>query len=188
MAKKNANKEKMNEQMEIPSGVSVKMHHGVITIEKGNENVMRKINSVLGVNVEGNKLVISAKKQGRKEKRILGSFKAHIKNAFEGLNEKFKYKLQVATIHFPMTLTHDKNTNELVVKNFLGEKKDRRIKIENGVDLKINKDIIELESSDIEKAGQTAANIEKGTKIRHRDRRIFQDGIFITEKPGRIFL
>ncbi|MDD5193887.1 MAG: 50S ribosomal protein L6, partial [Candidatus Nanoarchaeia archaeon] len=64
-------------------------------------------------------------------------------------------------------------------------KKDRVIRLIHGVSVKINKDIIELESADIEKAGLVASNIEKGTKIRFRDRRIFQDGIFMIEKPGR---
>lgn len=119
---------------------------------------------------------------------MFGTIIAHVNNMIKGLNENFQYKLQVAAVHFPVTLSHDKTTNELVVKNFLGEKKDRRIKLIEGVNIKLNKDIIELDSPDIEKAGQAAANIENGTKVRKRDRRIFQDGIFITEKPGVSYL
>ena len=103
----------------------------------------------------------------------------------KGLDEGFQYKLQVASVHFPMSVKVE--NDELVVSNFLGEKKDRRIKLVKGVDVKVDKDIIEIQSIDIEKAGQCAANIEKGTKVRNKDRRIFQDGIFIVEKPGRKF-
>jgi large subunit ribosomal protein L6 len=87
-----------------------------------------------------------------------------------------------------MNVSHDKAENVLVVKNFLGEKVDRRIKLVEGVDVKVDKEIIELESHDREKAGQCAANIEKGTRVRNKDRRVFQDGIFIIEKPGRRFM
>ncbi|MEK6830637.1 MAG: 50S ribosomal protein L6, partial [Nanoarchaeota archaeon] len=70
----------------------------------------------------------------------------------------------------------------------LGEKKDRRIKLLPNVEVKLDKDVIELKSFDIEKAGQSATNIEKGTKVRNKDRRVYQDGIFIIEKPGRSYL
>jgi large subunit ribosomal protein L6 len=178
----------LREEIEIPQGINVKIENNKIIFEKSNDKIVRKLNSIIDFSLEENKIVLKTKKSSRTEKRVMGSMKAHIKNALAGLNEKFKYKLQVASVHFPITLIHDKQTNEIIIKNFLGEKKDRRIKLVPGVNISINKDIIELESVDIEKAGQTAANIEKGSKVRNRDRRIFQDGIFITEKPGRSFL
>jgi large subunit ribosomal protein L6 len=71
------------------------------------------------------------------------------------------------------------------IKNFLGEKIERTAMICPNTKVSIKGNIVEVSSVDIEKAGQTAANIEIATKIRNRDRRVFQDGIFITEKPGR---
>ena len=45
-------------------------------------------------------------------------------------------------------------------------------------------DTITVESINIEHAGQTAANIESATKIKGRDRHVFQDGCYITSKPN----
>ncbi|MEK6935581.1 MAG: 50S ribosomal protein L6, partial [Nanoarchaeota archaeon] len=131
---------------------------------------------------------IESKKATKRNKKIFGSFGAHIKNMIRGLDKGFLYRLQVANVHFPMTVSFDKNKNEIVVKNFLGEKTDRRISLVKGVEVKIEKDIIELRSENKEVAGQSAANIEKGTKVINKDRRIYQDGIYIIEKPGRELL
>ncbi len=176
------------EEIEIPNGISASVEDKKIVMRKGSEEISRNLSPKMKIEIKGNKIIVSSERTTRKEKKVFGSIKAHIRNMINGFEKKFKYRLQVASVHFPMTLNHDKNTGELVIKNFLGEKKDRRIKILPGVDVKINKDIIELESSDIEKAGQTATNIEKGTKVRFRDRRVFQDGVFIIEKPGRSYL
>ena len=74
---------------------------------------------------------------------------------------------------------------EATIKNFLGEKIPRKLKILDNVEINIEKDIITINSCDKELAGQTAANFEKATRIRMKDRRVFQDGIFITSKAGK---
>ena len=175
----------LNEEIEFPSGIHVEVKDNKIILKKESKELERAFSPLFKVNVSGNKIILSSKKATKKEKKLFGSLKAHIRNMIQGLEEGFKYKLQAVSVHFPITLKVDEANNELLIKNFLGEKKDRVIRLIPGVNVKINKDVIELECHDIEKAGLVASNIEKGTKIRFRDRRIFQDGIFITEKPGR---
>jgi large subunit ribosomal protein L6 len=72
--------------------------------------------------------------------------------------------------------------SELIIKNFYGEKVPRRSRIVQGVTVKVEGDVVKVEGCDIEKVGQTAANMEKATRITNRDRRIFQDGLWITSK------
>ena len=82
-----------------------------------------------------------------------------------------------------MTLKVEKNY--LIINNFLGEKTPRHAKIlpEVSVDIKGPKVIVS--SRNKESAGQTVANIEKATIVRKRDRRVFQDGIFLVERGTR---
>ena len=70
----------------------------------------------------------------------------------------------------------------LEAKNFIGEKKPRHLKIKEGVEVKVQGDKITVTSPDIEKAGTTATDIEQLCRICNKDRRIFQDGIYIIEK------
>ncbi|MBT4135758.1 50S ribosomal protein L6 [archaeon] len=174
--------------IEIPEGITFTLDGTLLTAKKEDKEIVRKINSILDGSVDGNKITLKSPRTTKRDRKIIGTNVAHINNMIKGLTEGFKYKLQVANVHFPMNVSFDKANNHVVVKNFLGEKKDRLINVVEGVNVKVDKENIELDSHDIEKAGQTAANIEKGTKVRNKDRRIFQDGIFITEKPGRVFI
>jgi len=188
-AKKEKTKDKkLYEEFEIPEGIIANLEDDVLIMKKDDKELIRKLPALITIKVEGNKIILSAARNRRIERKLFGTFKSHIKNMIKGFTEGFKYKLQIANVHFPMNVSHDKENNELIVKNFLGEKKDRRIKLVEDVNVKIENENIELESFDIERAGQVATNIEKGTRVRNKDRRIFQDGIFLVSKPRREFM
>jgi len=106
----------------------------------------------------------------------------YINNMVNGLKEDYVYILEICNIHFPMNVKVEREN--LVIKTFLGETVNRIAKILPNVKVEVKGNQIFVKSHDKDAAGQTAANIEKATEIRNRDRRIFQDGIYIIKKPG----
>jgi len=114
---------------------------------------------------------------------MIGTIWAHLKNMVKGVGEDYVYTLEVANVHFPMNVKAE--GDKVTIKSFLGETTVRESRIMPNSKVDIKGSTITVTSHDIEAAGQTAANLEKATRLTGRDRRIFQDGIFITEKPGR---
>ncbi|MDO8623016.1 MAG: 50S ribosomal protein L6 [archaeon] len=169
--------------IEIPEGVNVKIDGSVIIV-KGKEGENKKLFRMGKVKIESNekKVTLSAKGATKKEKKTMNTITAHINNMIKGVGEKYEYTLKICYSHFPITV--EIKGKEAFVKNFLGEKVPRKMKIKRDVEINIEKDIIKIISTDKELAGQTAADFEKTTWIRLRDRRIFQDGIFIINKAG----
>ena len=175
-------KKPMSEELQIPSGVSVKYDGQILDVSKSDVKLQRTIDlPSIKIEIKGDKILLSTDKGNKNEFKYIKSTIAHIKNLFSGLDKKFVYKLEACNVHFPMTLKID--SGNLVINNFLGEKVPRKAKILSNVDVEVKGAKITVSSNNFEAAGETATNIEKATKIKNRDRRVFQDGIFIVEKP-----
>jgi len=177
-------KKEITQEIEIPEGVEANIEGNKLTIkgEKGENQREFKIGKLIFEKKE-NKIIISDKKATKKEKRIINTVVAHIKNMIKGVQENFEYKLKICSSHFPITV--DIQGDEATIKNFLGEKIPRKVKIPKDVEVNVDRDIITITSKNKETAGQAAANFEGATRIKNKDRRVFQDGIFITNKAGR---
>lgn len=126
---------------------------------------------------QNNKIQLMSKEASKREKRMINTFKSHIKNMILGTSQGFEYRLKVCSSHFPMSVSVDKNI--VIIKNFLGEKTPRNARILDGINVKVEGTDIIVTGIDLEKVGQTAANIESACRITNRDRRVFQDGIYI---------
>jgi len=177
-------KKELLQEIEIPEGVEVEIN-GIDVSVKGKEGENKRSfkKGKIVLEKKDNKVQIGYKKSTRNEKKMINTMKAHIINMIKGVQNKFEYKLKICFIHFPITVKIE--GKNVVIKNFLGEKIDRKTTLPDGVDVQIDKEFITVLSTDKEKAGEAAATFEKITKIRNRDRRVFQDGIFIINKAGR---
>ena len=85
--------------------------------------------------------------------------------------------------HFPIKTMVE--GNKFIIQNFLGERSPRSAKILNGVKVDIKGEDVSVTGIDKEKVGQTVANIERATKVKNRDIRVFQDGVYRISKGGR---
>ncbi len=176
-------KKELFQTVEIPEGIDAEVEGAKVTVKNSERRNEREFDiSNLVLEKKDKKIIIGNKKATKKEKRRMNSIAAHIRNMIKGVQEKFEYKLKICFSHFPVTV--EVKGNEALIKNFLGERVARKVKIPEGADIKVEKEIITVTSSDKELAGQAAANFENATRISKRDRRIFQDGIFITSKCG----
>jgi len=177
-------KKEIYQKIEIPKNIEAEIDGWELRISGPEGEVKRKFDiGSLEFKKEGNEIVLGNKKATKREKKLINTINSHIQNMIKGVQKKFEYHLKICFNHFPITV--EIKGKDVLIKNFLGEKMPRKTRIPEGVDVEINKEIIKIRSVNKELAGQVAANFETITKIRKRDRRIFQDGIFIINKEGR---
>lgn len=173
---------KLHVAISLPEGYSAECKNGKLVIAKGDKSISREYpRSRMAIELKNNSVDISV--ANIKFRPLVGTFVAHVKNMIAGLNEPFVYKLKVCSTHFPMSAKLD--GNRFLVQNFLGEKSPRIINVPKGVDVKVQGEIITVSSYDIELAGRTASQMENSTRLCNKDRRVFQDGVYITEKARK---
>ena len=111
----------------------------------------------------------------------------HIENMITGVTKGFKYKMRFCYAHFPINVTAVKEGAKDIVeiRNFLGEKKVRRIELFEGVKYTRTTDVkdqIELSGIDVTKVSLACARISQSTAVKNKDIRKFLDGIYVSEK------
>ncbi|MDN5339391.1 MAG: large subunit ribosomal protein [Euryarchaeota archaeon] len=168
-------------KVEIPPGVDVTLEGGVLTVSGPKGKLVRDMRfPQIDLKIEDGEIVVSTASDKKRILAMTGTLEAHAKNMFRGVTEGYEYRMKVVYSHFPIQLKLQ--GNRLEINNFLGEKQPRVAKIIEGVTVKIGSDEVTLTGIDKEKVGNTAANIEHATRITKRDPRVFQDGIYITER------
>jgi large subunit ribosomal protein L6 len=180
-------KQRLERIVEIPEGVEVRIDGNdvagyVVNVvgPKGENSKTLKFRDV-HIKLEDGSVKVYTDSAKKKQRAMVGTFAAHVRNLIKGVTEGFQYKLKLVYSHFPVKLRVE--GSEVVIENFLGEKYPRRARIVGRAQVRIDGNDIIVEGIDKEECGQTAANLEQSTRIKKLDVRVFQDGIYIVEKP-----
>jgi len=125
----------------------------------------------------------------RKQVAALRTIRTLINNMIIGVTRGFEYKMRYVYAHFPINVNIDTNKEtglpEVEIRNFLGEKLTRRIKMRPGVGVNISskqKDELILHGNSLEFVSQCAADIQQICRVRNKDIRKFLDGIYVSER------
>ena len=171
--------DRIEHSVTIPEGVTANISEdGVVTITGPKGSLTRTFQSkVINLLEDGNGLIVRVDLPRRKQRALAGTWNAHLNNMVKGVTDGFTLNLKAFYSHFPMTM--QANGDTFTVNNYFGERVPRTAKILDNVEVKVsNKTEITVTGIDKEAVGQTAANIERCTTVKNRDRRVFQDGIY----------
>jgi len=165
----------------VPAGVKCQLDGANIRIQGPKGQLERNVRfPQITVTCEENEVIITTESARKNIIAMVGTIAAHVRNMAIGVTNGYEYHMKVVYSHFPIQLKLQGDKLEIV--NFLGEKKARYARIEQGVTAKVSTDEVVLSGINKESVGNTAANIQTATKIRNRDPRVFQDGIYTTRR------
>lgn len=170
----------IREEIEIPEEVEVTINEE-IQVRGPQGQLSRKFTyPKITIQEENGKIIIEVSFPQKNDKEMLGTIKSHISNMITGVTDGFNYKMKIVYAHFPMAVkvTGDKVT----IENFMGERHPRKAKILGNTKVIVKGEEVEIKGINKEDVGQTMANLEKATKVKGRDPRVFQDGIYLTSK------
>lgn len=171
----------------IPDGVAVSMDGDTFKVKGPKGELSRNFaHPRVKVVIADGKVTVSCEYPRIKDKAMVGTYVAHVKNMFKGVTVGFTYTLKVVFSHFPMKVAVNDKEKRVEVNNYMGGHAPRYAAIIGGSQVKISGADITVTGIDIEAVGQTAANMEKSTMRRGFDKRVFEDGIYITGKSHKV--
>ncbi|CAG8513274.1 ribosomal protein L6, alpha-beta domain-containing protein [Gigaspora rosea] len=179
-----------DEELEVPDGVTITIKSRLVKVT-GPRGTLTK--DLRHINLElqqlktnkGNKVKLIVWHGSRKHVACLRTVKSHIENMITGVTKGFEYKMRYVYAHFPINVHISEDGSEVEIRNFLGEKVIRKVRMLEGVNVKIStalKDEIILSGNDLENVSQSAANIQQSTTVKNKDIRKFLDGIYVSER------
>lgn len=160
--------------MEIPENVNVQVQSNILKVKGPQGEVERKLSPLITVNINGKEIVINGN-----SKALINTTEAHLRNMFKGVKDGFKVRLKLIFAHFPITI--DVKGKDITIKNFLGEKQSRKTKLVGNAKLEVKQKEQEVTISgpDKDAIGATISNLRLAMRIKDKDARVFQDGLYI---------
>lgn len=167
--------------VEIPEGVKVEVEGRVVKVTGEKGTLMRDF-SHAPVSIMSKEGVVKVQTSWprKREASLVGTVSSHINNMMTGVTKGFTYKMKIVFSHFPISVKV--REKKVSIENFTGERSPRVTRIMGEAKVAVKGEDVIVQGINIEDVSQTAANIQKATKVKVKDPRVFLDGIYVYER------
>ncbi|HBR71847.1 MAG TPA: 50S ribosomal protein L6, partial [Candidatus Moranbacteria bacterium] len=139
----------------IPSGVTVEVKDNIVTAKGAKGTLSFEHRNEVAVVISTESIVIEKKGKTKETPAIWGTTSRMVENLLIGVSQNFEKKLELNGVGFRMSVT-GKNVNLA-----LGFSHPVVVPIVEGIDVKIEGNVMTISGIDKYKVGQFAANIKK---------------------------
>ena len=159
------------EPVTIPSGIEVSLDGTQIVAKKGNLEKRLETHGRVIVDIEDKQVKFSRVDDTKQSSAYWGTYRALLNNIFIGLDKGFKKSLEINGVGYRA------NVNGKTLELQLGFSHPINFEIPEGIDIKIEKNIIHVSGTDKQQVGQVAAVIRsfrppepyKGKGVKYTD-------------------
>ncbi|MBU0591403.1 50S ribosomal protein L6 [Candidatus Micrarchaeota archaeon] len=159
----------------ILEGVNVRIDDQILVVKGPLGELHRTIPKIVQVKINGNKLELSVNNPALK-----GTLESVINSMVIGVTTGYKRNLKLLHAHFPISI--EVKGRDMFIKNFLGEKQPRKTIVVGTTKVDVKGQSVTISGPDKEAVGQTIGNMKNAMKIKKKDARTFQDGIYELDK------
>lgn len=177
-----------SQTMDIPDNVKVKVDAKIVVVEGPRGKLTRNfkhLNLDFQLQEGGRKLKVDAWFGSRRTMAAIRTAISHVQNLITGVTKGYRYKMRFVYAHFPINASITSESTAIEIRNFLGEKKVRKVDMLDGVKIirseKVKDELI-LDGNDVELVSRSAALINQKCHVKNKDIRKFLDGIYVSEK------
>jgi large subunit ribosomal protein L6 len=157
--------------MEIPQGINVRVEGHTVIVKGPQGEVKKTFPKGTEVKVSGSAVEVSSD-----DRAMRGTAEAIVKNMIKGASGGYSRSVKLLYAHFPITI--EVKGSDITIKNFLGEKQPRKTVLVGSTKVVAKGQSVTVSGPDREAVGQTLANLKAAMKIKDKDGRVFQDGIY----------
>lgn len=166
--------------IEIPSGVTITVDSGNITVEGPKGKLVQFITPAVDVNINDGVLTVNPKDESKQARSQHGLMRALINNMVIGVTKGYEKRLEVKGVGFRVASSN----NELTMS--LGFSHEIKFKAPEGVNVSNDKMVIIVSGIDKQKVGQVAAEIRALKKPEpYKGKGIMYEGGQILRKAGK---
>jgi large subunit ribosomal protein L6 len=168
-------------EIALPEGVKAEVKGHMLAISGKLGTNSRKFNDAL-VEIKAGQGKITL--DHVKDKKLLdkgmnaeNALSKEVQNDIKGVTQYFEFKMKSIHAHFPITV--EVKGQDLNINNIIGERVPQASRrMAGGTKIEVKGQNVRLYGTSLDDVSQTAANIRKACRMRNKDTRVFQDGLY----------